>query len=86
MTLKSLWRLLPFFYNGLKVRIAFKGVEKSVSAVAGVPVMIREIYTTYHLPMKPAELKLSELKFWYEPLIPELLKMQKANKNRKAKK
>ena len=48
--------------------------------------MIREIYTTYHLPMRPGELSLAEVRFWYEPLIPELLKMQKASKNKKLKK
>ena len=47
-----------------------------VNAVAGVPVMIREIYQNYHLPMRPQELSLDDIKFWYEPLIPGLIKMQ----------
>lgn len=70
----------------INVKIARNGAEKIVSAIAGVPVMIREIYTTYHLPMKPGELSLNEVRFWYEPLIPELIKMQKASKNKKLKK
>lgn len=68
------------------MRIAIKGTEKTVPAAVGAGIMIREIYTTYHLPLKPCELKLCDLRFWYEPLIPELLKMQKANKSRKVKK
>ena len=47
-----------------------------VKAVVGVPVMIREIYQNYHLPMRLQELSLDDLKFWYEPLIPGLIKMQ----------
>ena len=68
------------------MRIAIKGTEKTVPAAVGAGIMIREIYTTYHLPLKPYELKLNDLRFWYEPLIPELLKMQKASKSRKVKK
>ena len=47
--------------------------------------MIREIYQNYHLPMKPDELSFEDLLFWYEPLIPSLIQMQKElkkNKNR----
>ena len=53
-----------------------KGRRQTVNAVAGVPVMIREIYQNYHLPMRPQELSLDDIKFWYEPLIPGLIKMQ----------
>ena len=56
------------------------GKRKSVSAVIGAPVMIREIYQNYHLPTKPQEMDLSELRFWYDPLIPSLVKMQAAEK------
>ena len=42
--------------------------------------MIREIYQNYHLPTKPQEMDLSELRFWYDPLIPSLVKMQAAEK------
>ena len=38
--------------------------------------MIREIYQNYHLPMNPGELTLQEVHFWYDPLIPGLIKMQ----------
>ena len=49
--------------------------------------MIREIYTTYHLPVMPKELTLADDHFWYDPLIPELVKMQNENKkNKKVKK
>lgn len=52
------------------------GRKKEVSAWAGVPVMIREIYQNYHLPMMPQSLTLDEIRFWYDPLIPSLIKMQ----------
>ncbi len=39
--------------------------------------MIREIYQNYYLPMKPEELSLEDLLFWYEPLIPSLIQMQR---------
>lgn len=60
--------------------IAIGGKRKSVSAFSGAPVMIREIYQNYHLPTKPQEMDLSELRFWYDPLIPSLLKMQATEK------
>lgn len=69
----------------MTVTVAVEGREKKVKAAVGVPVMIREIYQNYHLPMKPDELSLEDLLFWYEPLIPSLIQMQKElkkNKNR----
>ena len=65
--------------------VAVNGTEKEVKAFDGIPVMIREIYQNYHLPMKPDELSLEDLLFWYEPLVPSLIRMQKElkkNKNR----
>ena len=69
------------------MEIAYNGSRKRVQAAAGIPVMIREIYTTYHLPVMPKELTLADDHFWYDPLIPELVKMQNENKkNKKVKK
>ena len=48
----------------------------------GGGVMIREIYSNYHLPMPPYGMTLAEMRFWYEPLIPSLLQMQEAAKKR----
>lgn len=48
-----------------------------MSAWDGVPLMIREIYQNYHLPMMPQSLTLSDIRFWYDPLIPSLIEMQK---------
>ena len=42
--------------------------------------MIREVYQNYHLPMMPQSLTLRELRFWYDPLIPGLIKMQRTEK------
>lgn len=39
--------------------------------------MMREIYQNYQLPMRPEELLMEDLLFWYEPLIPSLVQMQK---------
>jgi len=64
----------------LTVKIAVDGREKRVKAIDGVPVMIREIYQNYYLPMKVDELSLEDLLFWYEPLIPSLVRMQKESK------
>lgn len=47
-----------------------------MSAWTGVPVMIRDIYQNYHLPMNPQSLSLREIHFWYDQLIPSLIKMQ----------
>ena len=41
-----------------------------------MPVMIGEIYQSYHLPVMPQSLTLDEIRFWYDPLIPSLVKMQ----------
>ena len=57
--------------------IAANGKEKKVYAAEGIPVMIREIYQNYHLPMNPKELSLEDLHFWYDPLMPSLIRMQK---------
>ena len=65
------------------MEIAANGRRKSVYAAQGVPVMIREIYSNYHLPMPPYGMTLAEMRFWYEPLIPSLLQMQEAAKKRK---
>jgi hypothetical protein len=51
-----------------------------VSAWQGVPVMIREIYQNYHLPMMPQSLSLKEIRFWYDPMIPSLIKIQQGSK------
>ena len=53
------------------------GRKKTVPAISGAGIMIREIYQNYHLPMKPDELSFDDLLFWYEPLIPSLIEMQK---------
>lgn len=65
------------------MEIAAGGRKKRVSAAAGVPVMIREIYQHYHLPMPPYDLTLGEIRFWYDPLLPALIQMQEAWKERK---
>lgn len=54
-----------------------------MSASWGVGVMIREIYQNYHLPMLPQTLTVAEIRFWYDPLIPSLIEMQKAAKREK---
>ena len=64
----------------MTVKIAVDGREKRVKAIDGVPVMIREIYQNYSLPMKVDELSFEDLLFWYEPLIPSLVRMQKEAK------
>lgn len=64
----------------MTVKIAVDGREKRVKAIDGVPVMIREIYQNYYLPMKVDELSLEDLLFWYEPLILSLVRMQKESK------
>lgn len=56
------------------------GRKKTVPAISGAGIMIREIYQNYHLPMNPMSLTLRELRFWYEPLIPSLIEMQKTAK------
>lgn len=44
--------------------------------------MIRQIYSDYHLPTNPMELSLEEIHFWYDPLVPGLLRMQKQVKEK----
>ena len=39
--------------------------------------MIREIYQNYYLPVKPGELTIWDLHFWYDPIMPSLLEQQK---------
>lgn len=65
------------------MEIAVGGRRRRVTALEGGGVMIREIYSNYHLPMPPYGMTLAEMRFWYEPLIPSLLQMQEAAKKRK---
>ena len=44
--------------------------------------MIRQIYSDYHLPTDPKVLSLSEITFWYEALIPQLIAMQNLDKEK----
>lgn len=68
------------FYECLSVSIAADGVERKVRAQEGVPVMIRQIYMDYHLPMMPDDLTLQQVHFFYDALIPGLIKIQKLEK------
>lgn len=43
--------------------------------------MIRQIYVDYHLPVSPWKMSVDEVLFWYEPLVPSLIQMQKKMKD-----
>lgn len=73
------------FYECLSVSIAADGVEKKVKAIEGVPVMIRQIYMDYHLPIMPDNLTMTQVHFFYDALIPGLIKIQKQQKEGKNK-
>lgn len=66
------------------MEVAVGGRRRRVSAAEGVPVMIREIFQNYHLPMPPYSMTLAEIRFWYDPLMPSLIEMQNTMR-RKAK-
>lgn len=68
------------FYGFVTVRIAANGIERKVKAVEGVPVMIRQIYMDYHLPILPEDLTMAQVHFFYDALIPGLIKIQKQEK------
>ena len=71
------------FFSFVTVRIADNGVEKKVKAIAGVPVMIRQIYMDYHLPIMPDDLTMIQVHFFYDALIPGLIKIQRQAKEGK---
>lgn len=75
------------FFINIAVTIADNGKTKKVPVVTGVPVMIRQIYMDYHLPLDPWSLTVRQIHFFYDPLIPGLVKLQKnakeQNKNGK---
>lgn len=71
------------FYVGAVVFVAVGGRRKKLRVFEAAPIMIRQIYSDYHLPMMPQEMSWSEIRFWYEPLIPQLIELQKMAKNRK---
>lgn len=73
------------FYVGLSVCIATDGVKKKVKAIKGVPVMIRQIYMDYHLPIMPDNLTMQQVHFFYDALIPGLIKIQQQAKEGKRK-
>lgn len=73
------------FYERLTVRIAADGVEKKVKAIEGVPDMIRQIYMDYHLPIMPDNLPMQQVHFFYDALIPGLIKIQQQAKDSKRK-
>ena len=53
-------------------------------AVEGVPVMIRQIYMDYNIPIVPWEMTVAQVHFFYDPLIDGLIQIQKqAKENRK---
>lgn len=62
--------------------IADRCERRRVPACVGVPVMLRQIYSDYHLPTDPKVLSLSEITFWYEALIPQLIAIQKLDKEK----
>lgn len=39
--------------------------------------MVRQVYTEYHLPYKPEELTLAQVRWWYEPLMPGMIELAK---------
>lgn len=45
--------------------------------------MVQQVYSEYHLPMMPDTLTVEEVRYWYEPLIPQIIDLQKAAKKRK---
>ena len=51
--------------------------------VEHIGVMIRQIYSDYHLPIQPQDLSMKDLHFWYDPLIPGLIELQKQAKENK---
>ena len=51
--------------------------------VDAIGIMIRQIYSDYHLPMMPQDLSMADLHFWYDPLIPSLIELQKQAKENK---
>lgn len=58
-------------------------MRKKVHGVEHLGVMIRQIYSDYHLPMPPQDLSMKDLHFWYDPLIPGLIELQRqAKENR----
>lgn len=64
-------------------------MRKTVHGVEYIGVMIRQIYSDYHLPVQPQDLSMKDLHFWYDPLIPGLIDLQKQaieNKNTKKRK
>lgn len=73
------------FFSFVTVRIAVNGLEKKVKAIVGVPVMIRQIYIDYNLPINPDDLTLEQVHFFYDARIQILAKMQKLEKERKNK-
>lgn len=71
------------FFIYLAVNIAVDGREKKVKAAAGIPVMIRQIYMDYHLPIMPDDITVRQVRFFYDPLMDGLVKLQKQMKEKK---
>lgn len=44
---------------------------------------VRQIYSDYHLPVRPDELSLEDIDFWYEPLVDGILELQRNEKEMK---
>lgn len=65
--------------------MAYNGAERRMLAFQAVPLMIREVYQNYHLPIPPRGMKIGELRFWYDALIPSLIEMQKECKKKNGK-
>lgn len=39
--------------------------------------MVMEVFQSYHLPLNPYDMGRREAEFWYRPLVPSLLKIQR---------
>lgn len=65
------------------VEIADNAVRKKVHGVEYLGIMIRQIYSDYHLPIQPQDLSMKDLHFWYDPLIPGLIELQRQAKENK---
>jgi len=67
----------------LRLEIADNGQRKVVHGSDHLDIMIRQIYSDYHLPIQPQDLTMKDLHFWYDSLIPGLIELQKQAKQNK---
>lgn len=65
------------FFVLISAEIAVDGKKKKLRGCYAVKIMTLQIYSDYNIPIPPRELDFMTMRYFYDPLVPGLVKLQK---------